>query len=189
MERFVVRPSYAISLGDSGSGCAAIDVSVRGEPVEIDSISFRNFYTASVTVKVRTMEEKSRDEVPYKTLVKNFILMPQPHCEQGGQNFYRITPSQMLFCPKNVLEVRLIMHQPSHCWANFGLNEIEFNTPSQEPEKAQAGASSSSLTREEIQTQLSEMSSMLDQIRISDQLVIGRFDVNGTYDLNLLSYT
>ena len=84
----------------------------------------------------------------------------------------------MLFCPKNVLEVRLIMHQPSHCWANFGLNEIEFNTPSQEPEKAQAGASSSSLTREEIQTQLSEMSSMLDQIRISDQLVIGRFDVS-----------
>ena len=37
-------------------------VSLRILIQQIDSISFRNFYTASITVKVRTMEEKSQDE-------------------------------------------------------------------------------------------------------------------------------
>eukprot|EP00118_Oscarella_pearsei_P013188 m.102327 g.102327 ORF g.102327 m.102327 type:complete len:196 (+) comp37166_c0_seq2:74-661(+) len=189
----LIKPSVPIGLSDSGSGCAGIDVAVQGEPIQIESISFRNFYTAAVTIKVRRRENPLDVSVysPYKTLIKNFVLMPKPHFEQGGQNIFRISSKQMLFCPTDVTDLRIILRQPSHCWANFGLNEIKINMPgpTEEFHDERKDDADAVMPVRKAQSELGDLSVMLKHLTTTDKLVIGRFDVYGTYDLNLLSYT
>lgn len=127
----------------------------------------------------------------YKTLVKDFILMPKPHCEQGSQRSYTIQSDKFLCEAHNVMALRFILQQPSHCWVTFGIRDIKC-IPEEQVEVEQ----NDKLKEDEQSRDASRISSQIDLLtRMTVGLMtrgdqdVGRFDVNGSYELNLLSYT
>ena len=65
----------------------------------------------------------------WKVCLKNFVLMPSPHCEEGGQGKFTIETGQMI-CPiEDAVLVRLVLRQPSPHWLNFSVDNLHFLPP------------------------------------------------------------
>lgn len=63
----------------------------------------------------------------WKVCLKNFVLMPSPHCEEGSQSAFIIKTEQMI-CPiKDAILVRLVLRQPSPHWLNFSVENLSFS--------------------------------------------------------------
>lgn len=64
--------------------------------LQIQEISFKNYYTAYLTVRVLKNEEGS-DESPAQwfTCVRNYCLMSSPHTEGGSQDYFSIYRQQV----------------------------------------------------------------------------------------------
>ncbi|KAI5607535.1 nicolin-1 [Silurus asotus] len=246
----VVKSPVALQLGDVVSdsvrpGVYITDV-VLAEPLSIQEISFKNYYTAYLTVRVLKNEEAS-DESSAKwfTCVRNYPLMSSPHTEGGSQDYFSIyrqqhllrfvldlrngvkmptfkpififwervkpTANLMLTEPDNVITVRLILRQPSSVWLNFSIEDIKIYsladeeserdipswlstiTPAEEPLDLNASIFLERAGLPDPDTVSSSIQQMwaLTEIMQSSQTSasIGRFDVDGCYDINLLSYT
>ncbi|PIK47425.1 putative nicolin-1-like [Apostichopus japonicus] len=110
------------------SGILVLEVLPADTPCDIGSISFKNFYTAFLTIKVKTVPEENgqdvKEEGKWSTCLHQHQLMPNPHCETGSQDYFTISSKQMLFQPKRVCLVRLIMQQPSPVWISFKVENI-----------------------------------------------------------------
>ncbi|XP_067855091.1 nicolin-1 isoform X3 [Heptranchias perlo] len=109
----------------------------------------------------------------------------------------------MLFEPDDVMTVRLILRQPSPVWLNFTVEDIKMYECDHDKDKVQ-GPWLSQLTPLERPLNLSEglpdpelVASSVQQMWVLTEMVrnnptttrVGRFDVDGSYDVNLLSYT
>ena len=66
----------------------------------------------------------------WKVCLKNFELMPSPHCEEGSQSSFNIKTEQMLCPMKDVVFVRVVLRQPSPHWLNFSVENLRFAFPS-----------------------------------------------------------
>ncbi|KAI4891782.1 hypothetical protein NFI96_022773, partial [Prochilodus magdalenae] len=125
-----VKSPVALQIGDVVSdsfrpGVYITDV-VLGEPVNIQEMSFKNSYTAYLTVRVLRKEVGSEDgTAKWVTCLRNHCLMANPHTEEGSQDYFSIYRQQMLTQPDNVTTVRLIQRQPSSVWLGFGIEEIK----------------------------------------------------------------
>lgn len=103
-----------------------------------------------------------------------------------------------------VLELRLILRQPSPLWLSFTVEELQIYqqgpkspsmtfpkwlshpVPCEQPVPLLEGLPDPSRVSSEVQ----QMWALTEMIRASHTSTrIGRFDVDGCYDLNLLSYT
>ena len=196
-----VKKAISLRVGNPSvefkSGCSVIDVMFPdGLPVEIGCISFVNNYTASISVKYKTSADT------WKICLKNFELMPSPHCEEGSQNAFNIKTEQML-CPiKDAVLVRVVLRQPSPHWLNFSIENICFTSPPMISSHLVNILSSNvedphSDEQEEANERADDIASKLQQMwaltetaaenEFSDEK--GNFDIDGCYDLNLLSYT
>ncbi|KAF5897207.1 nicolin-1, partial [Clarias magur] len=129
----IVKSPVALQLGDVVSDSARPGVYITdivlSTPVNINEISFKNYYTAYLTVRVLKNEEEN-DESPatWFTCMKNYCLMSSPHTEGGSQEYFSIYRQQMLTEPDNVITVRLILRQPSSVWLNFNIQEVKIYT-------------------------------------------------------------
>nr|KAF6420664.1 hypothetical protein HJG59_009390 [Molossus molossus] len=111
---------------------------------------------------------------------------------------------QMLCDMARVLELRLILRQPSPLWLSFTVEELQIYqqgpkspsmtfpkwlshpVPCEQPAPLLEGLPDPSRVSSEVQ----QMWALTEMIRASHTSTrIGRFDVDGCYDLNLLSYT
>lgn len=111
---------------------------------------------------------------------------------------------QMLCDMAQVLELRLILRQPSPLWLSFTVEELQIfqqgpkspsmtfpkwlshPVPCEQPTPLLEGLPDPSRVSSEVQ----QMWALTEMIRASHTSTrIGRFDVDGCYDLNLLSYT
>ncbi|KAL6464876.1 hypothetical protein MHYP_G00271930 [Metynnis hypsauchen] len=203
-----VKSTVALQIGDVVSdsfrpGVYITDV-VFGEPVNIQEISFKNSYTAFLTVRVLRKEAGSEDgSTKWVTCVRNHCLMANPHTEEGSQDYFSIYRQQMLTQPDNVTTVRLIQRQPSSVWLNFSIEEIKIYPLVHEDSERDVPSWLSTITPVEEPLDLNglpdpdEVSSSIQQMWALTEIMqssqtsasIGRFDVDGSYDINLLSYT
>ncbi|XP_071816512.1 nicolin-1-like [Apostichopus japonicus] len=194
------------------SGILVLEVLPADTPCDIGSISFKNFYTAFLTIKVKTVPEENgqdvKEEGKWSTCLHQHQLMPNPHCETGSQDFFTISSKQMLFQPKRVCLVRLIMQQPSPVWISFKVENIslmsdklvedknnsvilkwleeqaEYGSDERPEEKTDA-------TAKEVAEHMQKLWALTETVQLHQQTQssLGRFDVDGSYEINLLSYT
>ncbi|XP_070706900.1 nicolin-1 [Pempheris klunzingeri] len=204
-----IKPPVHLQIGDTKtepchSGVSVVDVALPfGKPVNIKEITFKNNYTAYVTVRV--LKRSPGQEAPAKwcTALRDLPLMDNPHTEGGSQDYYSIHRMQMQVEPDHVVSVRLILRQPSSAWLTFSLEEIKmFPHTEPDPEKEVSDWLSDLTVVDQHpdleglpdpQTVSSSIQQMwaLTEVMQSNQTTasIGRFDVDGCYDINLLSLT
>ncbi|XP_020615631.1 nicolin-1-like [Orbicella faveolata] len=142
----------------------------------------------------------------WKTAIKNYTLMPHPHFETGSQDCFMLftCANQTDEPPPQVIMLRLILRQPSPHWSNFSIDEIKcfphstvsspllkrclqnndcydpFGIKSPQNRPNSAGVASN----------IQELWAMTQEVKTSKQrATVGRFDVDRSYDINLLSYT
>ncbi|XP_033642363.1 nicolin-1-like isoform X1 [Asterias rubens] len=213
----VVKKPLEIRINDQkdsfGSGVVVVDVTLQSVALfNLGSIGFRNNYTAFISVKVKCKPKSDHDEVRWRDCVKRLQLMPDPHTETASQDYFTISRSNMLFEPDEVTAVRLVLLQPSPVWVHFGIEDVAVFSPEVKSE------SSTSVTAWLLQNQhLTETGSKQTTMKSTQQVVpavdkitaglqhlwaltetmranqtqtsLGRYDVDGSYEINLLSYT
>nr|XP_006631025.2 PREDICTED: nicolin-1 [Lepisosteus oculatus] len=210
VECTVKRP-VALQMGDvktdmSRPGIFVIDVTFpQGQTVNIQEISFKNYYTAFLTVRLQRQDPESPENaLKWITGLKDCCLMPNPHTERGSQDYFSIYRQQMLIEPDDVTSVRLILRQPSSSWLTFTLEEIKIFECVNEDSKNNFPSWFSNLSPVDQSPDLQEgipdpkkVSSSIQQMWALTEVMqtnqtaarIGRFDVDGCYEINLLSYT
>ncbi|KAF3829135.1 hypothetical protein GH733_003399 [Mirounga leonina] len=220
-----VKGTVALQVGDVRTsqgrpGVLVIDVTFPSvAPFELQEIVFKNYYTAFLSIRVR---QHSSTHTPAKwvTCLRDYCLMPDPHSEEGAQEYVSLFKHQMLCDMARVLELRLILRQPSPLWVSFTVEELQIYqqgpkvsaqlravgpyafalqspsmtfpkwlshpVPREQPAPLIEGLPDPSRVSSEVQ----QMWALTEMIRASHTSTrIGRFDVDGCYDLNLLSYT
>ncbi|KAM9444330.1 nicolin-1 isoform 1-T3 [Clarias gariepinus] len=203
----VVKSPVALQLGDVVSDSARPGVYITdivlSTPVNIQEITFKNYYTAYLSVRVLKNEE-GNDGSPamWFTCMKNYCLMSSPHTEGGSQEYFSIYRQQMLTEPDNVITVRLILRQPSSVWLNFNIEEVKIYPLVDEESERDVPSWLSTITPAEesldlnglpdpdtVSSSIQHMWALTEIMQSSQTSAsIGRFDVDGCYDVNLLSY-
>ncbi|XP_055485912.1 nicolin-1 isoform X1 [Psammomys obesus] len=204
-----VKSTVALQVGDMRTsqgrpGVLVVDVTFPNvAPFELQEITFKNYYTAFLSIRVRQLTPGATPG-KWVTCLRNRCLMPDPHSEEGAQEYVSLFKHQMLCDMTRVLELRLILRQPSPLWLSFTVEELQIyqqgpKSPSLFPKWlshpvcneqpapcAEQGLPDPSRVSSEVQ----QMWALTEMIRASHTSTrIGRFDVDGCYDLNLLSYT
>ena len=117
------------SSGSGTSGCQVIDIHIDNSiPDKIQYISFQNHYTYMVTIKFRSrapLGYLESDSNTWQLCVNNLRLMPNCHCEQGGQERVTLSEKQFLNNLEKVVQLRVILRQPSPHWRAFGIRELQ----------------------------------------------------------------
>ncbi|XP_073414991.1 nicolin-1 isoform X4 [Dendrobates tinctorius] len=118
--------------------------------------------------------------------------------------FPAATPQNMACAADNVTSLRLVLRQPSPVWLSFTLEELQINPPGrQSPQKPCSWWLSRLPPGEELQklhkglpdpervsSEVQRMWVLTEVMRSTQSTAaVGRFDVDGCYDINLLSYT
>ncbi|KAL4655678.1 nicolin-1-like [Arapaima gigas] len=205
-----VKSPVALQIGDakkdtSRPGVYVIDVTFpHCEAIKIQEISFKNYYTAFLMLRIQKKEPGNLGGgARWVTCLKNHPLMPNPHTEEGSQDYFSIYRHQMLVDPDDVTSVRLILRQPSSAWLNFTLEDIKIHQYAEDDLERDIPAWFSQLTPadqapdlkglpdpQSVASSIQQMWALTEIMQTSQTAApIGRFDVDGCYDVNLLSYT
>ncbi|KAL3852517.1 hypothetical protein ACJMK2_016145, partial [Sinanodonta woodiana] len=188
------------------SGCRVLDISFSNvvNP-EVGEIQFKNYYVAYLTVKAKFKSgaDTKEGENKWRTCVKRMRLMPNAHAETGSQDYFCVSRKHMAFELVNISALRLILQQPSPVWKDFKIEELrlfkcsEASKPSLLPSWLTAAANNSGKKKIEGISNLELLSATLQQLwALSEEVaanqtnvVLGRYEVDNCYDINLLSYT
>uniref|UniRef100_A0A3Q2Y3G1 Nicolin 1 n=1 Tax=Hippocampus comes TaxID=109280 RepID=A0A3Q2Y3G1_HIPCM len=183
------------------SGVCVIDVALPpGKTIE--TITFKNFYTALVSVRLqRRSPGQEGAAAKWCTALRDRPLMTNPHTEAGAQDYYSIDRKQMQVEPDGVSSIRLILKQPSSAWLTFSVQDVRIFPRMQPVRKGRIDELSDwlllvfppqdPLDVASVSCRLQQMWA-LSQVMQSSQshaASVGRFDVDGCYDINLLSLT
>ncbi|KAL5013392.1 hypothetical protein ScPMuIL_007662 [Solemya velum] len=192
------------------SGCKIIDVTFPNIIApEIGEIRFKNYYVALLTIKVKFRVSSENNEpgadVKWKTCVRKMKLMPNAYTETGSQDFFSITKKQFSCDLINVTVLRLILQQPAPVWKDFHLENLKLFHPF-EPSRPTAlpawltdnthtnTASSKNLegmpSVEKLSSLMQELWALSEEASaLQSSKSMGRYEVDGCYEINLLSYT
>ncbi|XP_057701173.1 nicolin-1 isoform X2 [Corythoichthys intestinalis] len=121
------------------SGVCVVDVVLPpGKTVDIERISFKNFYTAFLSIRLQR-RSPGREGAPAKwcTALRDCPLMKNPHTEGGAHDYYNLHRKQLQVSADEVSCVRLILKQPSWSWSSFGVEDVRVypRAPPPEPDK------------------------------------------------------
>ncbi|XP_053325404.1 nicolin-1 [Spea bombifrons] len=207
-----IKAPVPLQVGDvkteqASPGVYVIDVTFpKSQTVDLQEITFKNYYTAFLTVRIqqRRPSEARGNTAVWCTCIKNLCLMPNPHMEEGSQDYVSLHKSQMLCNTDNVSTIRLILRQPSPVWLNFTVEDLQINPPGkQSPQKEFSRLLSQLPPKEQLQnlhkrlpepgkvsSEVQQMWALTEVMKANQSTAsIGRFDVDGCYEINLLSYT
>ncbi|XP_012707165.1 nicolin-1 isoform X1 [Fundulus heteroclitus] len=204
----VKAPVY-LQIGESRaetaqSGVCVVDVALPfGKAVSIEEITFKNYYTAYITVRLLRRTSARDGPTKWCTALRDLLLMDNPHTERGSQDYYSIHRDQMLVEADHVVSVRLILKQPSSAWLAFSLEEIKiFPRMEPEPEKEVSDWLSDLILVDQhpdveglpdpqtVSSSIQQMWALTEVMQTNQTTAsIGRFDVDGCYDIDLLSLT
>ena len=205
-----------ISNGSSDfhSGCSVIEVLFpKVSSVDIEEINFKNYYTATLTVLARLRPSAANNEASgtgmqseWHVCVRSKTLMPFAHCEQASEDYFTIKSSECLADLHGVTELRFVLQQPSPVWKEFKIEEIQLTrTPLVVLDKPELVRWLSDLDKEKssnVDQQLKGISSVADISKrlqhmwaLTENAQLGvnmanvnRYDIDGCYDVTLLSY-
>ena len=131
--------SGTVELSGARSGCQVVDVHIHNPiPETIEYVTFRNYYTYSITIQFRAKDVSGRvsgiNTDPWQLCIRDFQLMPNCHCEQGAQDWVVLSKKQFLNNLDDVTVLRMILKQPSPHWKEFGIQEFRcFQKPKSKP--------------------------------------------------------
>ncbi|XP_015148384.3 nicolin-1 isoform X2 [Gallus gallus] len=201
------RPAAPLQLPGGAEaarpGVAVIDVRFpRGSAADVHEIVFKNFYTAFLSVRA----QRAGPPGPRKwvTCLRDLRLMPCPHTEPGAQDYFSLRRSQMLCDMEQVTALRFILRQPSPAWLHFGIEELQLFPPGSKTPPQDVPSWLSQLSPpeqppslhgelpdpEKVAAEVQQMWALTEVVRARQAAArIGRFDVDGCYDVNLLSYS
>ncbi|CAG5126151.1 unnamed protein product [Candidula unifasciata] len=203
-----IKPPVTLTIDSksTNSGCKIIDVIF---PTEIGEVRFKNYYVAFITLKAKVKmtqqntQEKSTD-LSWRVAINNFRLMPDAHTETGAQDSFSFTKKQFQCDMNNVISLRIILHQPSPQWKEFKVEDLKLFRPSSGTQLSSLPACLLENVTDKSEKKemhgvpdLNALSSGLQQLwalgeeaaASQTQQSMGRYDVDGCYDINLLSYT
>ncbi|XP_072177596.1 nicolin-1-like [Diadema setosum] len=203
----IAKPPSDRNSSSATCGVSVVDITFPNfNCVDIGEITFRNNYTGFLSMKLKCSKE-TQGESKWLTCVKPAQLMPDVHCDVCSQDYFTISREQMLVTPDRVTALRLILQQPSTVWASFGVDNIIIKEYNEEKvavppvvewlekhqhkmaERLQPGAQSS-LPADEIAAGLQRLWALTTKVQGEQtETSLGRFDVDGSYEVNLLSYT
>ncbi|XP_068170936.1 nicolin-1 [Antennarius striatus] len=202
-----VKPPVFLRIGDdqadpAQSGVCVVDVTLPfGKTVNIETISFKNYYTASVSLRLLRRSPGKEAPARWSTALRDLPLMDNPHTEGGSQDYYSIHRKQMWVEPDQVAAVRLVLKQPSSAWLSFSLEDISILPQGAPGPEKEVSDWLSDLTLVDHHPDLEGLpdpravSSSIQQMWALTEVMqtnqttssIGRFDVDGCYDIKLLS--
>ncbi|KAI2650205.1 Nicolin-1 [Labeo rohita] len=196
-----IKSPVALQIGDAVSdssrpGVYITDINLA-EPVNIQEISFKNYYAAYLTVRLQRREDGSANCMKAPSSPK-FVSLLAEVFSSVYLGFFK-----MLTEPDNVTTVRLILRQPSSEWLNFSIEEINIYPCAKEDSERDVPVWLSTLTPvdepldlnglpdpETVSSSIQQMWALTEIMQASQTAAsIGRFDVEGSYDVKLLSYT
>merc|ERR1712226_85334 len=172
----------------------------------------------------------------WRTVMRNYPLMPSPNSEEGSQKMFVLTREMMSPFNKNVVKFRLIIKQPSPYWSNFDIENLHFEQEAKNifdhnsalthslvttlreiseqnkdssgkksnryPEKhstltLDSNNSSNSEPKKNFEKNAERIGAILQNMwalselygRVKHTEGIGRFEIEGSYEINLLSYS
>lgn len=115
-----------------------IEVTFPGAPVTVDYVSFRNSYTAAITIShtatraegdpLQPMHMKGRAPT-WQIVVARLALMADPHCEDDAHGYHELVPARHFakdFDHRRVTRLRICCTQPSPSWREYGLKQLRF---------------------------------------------------------------
>ncbi|VVC39840.1 Hypothetical protein CINCED_3A005179 [Cinara cedri] len=108
------------------TGCSYIELKLQ-KPSKVGEITFKNYYTASVSVLLlrSNAQGPSMGSRNWEVGVKNRILMKRPHYENGAQDYFSLFSTEAW---NNVSKLKIILRQPSPMCKTFHLEEIKLYT-------------------------------------------------------------
>ncbi|XP_074646771.1 nicolin-1-like [Tubulanus polymorphus] len=172
----------------------------------------------TIKAKEKTSNNIDADS-SWKTVVDKLQLMPDAHCETGAQDYFHIKQKQFLFDMNNTIGLRFILQQPSPVWKEFKIEDIKIYRTSLQNEsdielpawilKSLDLGDGDCKTDDKLKETHKKMESIegLASVDIISQGLqklwvlaeqsgmsqtsssLGRYDVDGSYEINLLSYT
>uniref|UniRef100_UPI00398F04AA nicolin-1 isoform X4 n=1 Tax=Pristiophorus japonicus TaxID=55135 RepID=UPI00398F04AA len=166
----IIKSPIALQAGDMKTDSAKPGVFVievtfpRERIINLQKITFKNYYTAFLTVRLqrRVTVESDRKLLKWKTCLRNMCLMPNPHTENGAQDYFSIYRHQKVQGP----------------WLSQLTPERPLNLSDGLPDP------------EVVASSVQQMWVLTEMVRNNPSTArVGRFDVDGSYDVNLLSYT
>ncbi|EDL77186.1 nicolin 1 [Rattus norvegicus] len=125
-----VKSTVALQVGDMRTsqgrpGVLVVDVTFPNvAPFELQEITFKNYYTAFLSIRVR-QQTLMHTPAKWVTCLRDYCLMPDPHSEEGAQEYVSLFKHQMLCDMNRILELRLILRQPSPLWLSFSVEELQ----------------------------------------------------------------
>ena len=201
---------------DFFSGCTVVDIAFpKVASVDIEEIHFKNYYVAYLKLLARfrqtTKSPEGKTPRPeWKTVVPLMHLMPHPHCEESSEDYFVIHSAEMRSLLRDVTELRFVLQQPSPQWKDFKIEEVQLyglsetvssesvqvpswlsefakdGAPFRDDERQLKGVSSVS----ELSKRLQKLWELTVEARMTPpNNTLGRYDVDGCYDVNVLSYT
>ncbi|ESO84393.1 hypothetical protein LOTGIDRAFT_236344 [Lottia gigantea] len=209
-----IKPTVSLLVGDHKhdffSGCKMFDVTFPNiiNP-EIGEICFQNFYVAQLTIRAKFRSADLNGQtgtLKWRTCVRKMQLMPNAHTEDGSHDYFTLNRKHFNFDIVNLSTLRFILHQPSPVWKDFKLEDIRFYrspqvskstglpywlTEEQTEEKAKDKQKLQGLPDlDMLSANLQALWSMAEEVSDNQSTVpLGRYEVDGCYDINLLSYT
>ncbi|KAH0629966.1 hypothetical protein JD844_012470 [Phrynosoma platyrhinos] len=99
-----IKSPVALQVGDMRTelgrpGVVVIDVVLpHSQVIDLQEIIFKNYYTAFLTLRVqRRSPANGGNESPSKwvTCLRNYCLMPNPHTEEGSQDYFSLSRHQV----------------------------------------------------------------------------------------------
>ncbi|XP_075869486.1 nicolin-1 [Nelusetta ayraudi] len=200
-----VKPAVYLHIGGATeeqeqSGVCVLDISLPfGQTLNVEQITFQNRYTAELSVRLL---RRSQDGAPrWCTALSHLALMDDPHTEGGAQDHCCIHRTQMQVAPDHVTCVRLILRQPSSAWSSFSLENIQIHQQREQGPEKEVSDWLSDLTLADpdpdlqaapllVSSSLQQMFALTEVMQTNQTSAsIGRFQVDGSYDVNLLSLT
>lgn len=174
----------------------------------VGEICFKNYYTAYVSIRVKFKAAPDNGtesgEIKWKNCVRRMRLMPSPHKESGSQDYFAISKKQFSFDISNISAMRIILQQPSPVWKEFRIEDLRLYRSSEmlskpPPLPAWLTEDSANSTKHKLEgiPNLESISSSLQELwGLSEEMAvnqskseIGRYEVDGCYEVNLLAYT
>ncbi|CAF1165506.1 unnamed protein product [Adineta steineri] len=168
------------------------------------SIEFDNEYTAFLSIKIK---QHAEDE--WHVLLKRYRLMESSHGEPGSNSHIILDQKQFIFMPRSIYQICFFLQQPSPIWKDFSIDNVKIHNQtslSKDRKPSIERLLSSTLINDDQMTEttftkippINELSQHLQamwticaKMQQSDYGTdhIKRFDIDGSYDLQILSYT
>lgn len=80
---------------------------------DLDVLVFQNYYTASISINMQT------SPTTFVPILENKVLMPNPHCEAGGQTWVAIKATEFNDKYEKGRTLRIMLIQPATVWNTF----------------------------------------------------------------------